>query len=87
MSGTKIEASAELVVETDAAAADTLREALKPEVSSQVSRRTRTRIEAGQGGLTLRIEASDLNALRAALNSYIRWMEAALKTISLVRKR
>ncbi len=87
VSGGRIEASAELSVQTDAETAKTLEEALKPEASSTLSSRTRTKIESGPHGITLRIEASDLNALRAALNSYIRWMETALIIMSAVRER
>lgn len=83
----RIEASAELLVETDAGTAKTLEGALKPEASSPLSSRTRTEIGSGPHGIMLRIEASDLNALRAALNSYVRWMETALKTMSVVRER
>ena len=86
MSGRKTEATVELLVRTDAGTGKMLWEALKPETASSLSRRTRTGIRAGPAGLTLRIEASDLNALRAALNSYVRWIETALRTISLVRK-
>jgi len=86
VSGRKTEATVELLVRTDAGTGKMLWEALKPETSSSLSGRTRTGIRAGPAGVTLRIEASDLNALRAALNSYVRWIETALRTISLVRK-
>jgi len=87
VSGKRKEATAELSIETDADSCKMLQEALKPETSSSLSSRTSTNVEAGPGGLTLRMRSSDLNALRAALNSHIRWIETALRTISLVRKR
>lgn len=83
----RIGASAELLVETDAGTAKALEGALKPEASSPLSSRTKTKIQSDPHGITLRIEASDLNALRAALNSYVRWLETALKTMSVVRER
>jgi len=31
-------------------------------------------MDRDDGGIVLRVEASDLGALRAALNSYLRWI-------------
>ena len=42
--------------------------------------RTRVEVERGEGEVTIRIEADDQTALRAALNSYIRWTNVAEET-------
>ncbi|WP_026068909.1 KEOPS complex subunit Pcc1 [Methanomassiliicoccus luminyensis] len=47
--------------------------ALCPEVGREIPR-TRVRMDRDDGGIVLRVEASDLGALRAALNSYLRWI-------------
>lgn len=49
-------------------------QALKPETRATLSRRCRTQIQAKGNYLTLTIEANDTSALRAAINSYLRWM-------------
>lgn len=50
--------------------------ALAPEAGRDIPR-TRVRASMENGDLVLRVEASDLSALRAALNSYLRWIMVA----------
>lgn len=59
--------------------AEVVASALRPELSEKIPR---TRVSVGREGheVTVRIEAEDGNALRAALNSYIRWMNVAEET-------
>ncbi|HRR66953.1 MAG TPA: KEOPS complex subunit Pcc1 [Methanomassiliicoccales archaeon] len=52
--------------------------AIGPEAGREIPR-TRAEVHASQGSVTLRLDADDLPALRAALNSYIRWMCVAEK--------
>lgn len=47
--------------------------ALHPEVGREIPR-TRVNLVPGEGEIVLNIEATDLGALRAALNSYLRWI-------------
>ncbi|WP_400207440.1 KEOPS complex subunit Pcc1 [Candidatus Methanomassiliicoccus intestinalis] len=47
--------------------------ALFPEIGREVPR-THVEISRKDGGITLSIDATDIGALRAALNSYIRWI-------------
>jgi KEOPS complex subunit Pcc1 len=47
--------------------------ALFPEVGREIPR-TRIKMIPGDGEIVLDVEASDLGALRAALNSYLRWI-------------
>jgi len=50
-------------------------EALKPEALSHPSmRRSRVKVSKRQVNLVLWFEASDTSALRAAINSYLRWI-------------
>jgi KEOPS complex subunit Pcc1 len=53
-------------------------QAIGPEAGREMPR-TRTDVRQTEGGVTLIMDADDLSALRAALNSYIRWMSIAEK--------
>ena len=59
--------------------AEVVAAALRPELSERIPR-TKISVEREGDGVTVRIEADDRNALRAALNSYIRWMNVAEET-------
>lgn len=50
--------------------------AIGPEAGREIPR-TRAEVGRGEGSMTLVLDADDLSALRAALNSYIRWMSIA----------
>ncbi len=57
--------------------AEYLRSVLGPEVEREVPKcRVRWSMTAGEGAMC--VEAEDLGALRAAMNSYIRWTHLAL---------
>ncbi len=61
--------------------------ALRPEVESAPSKRSTVRLEGEGRRVTLTVEASDVNGLRAAVNSYLRWlilMERMLKVTEMV---
>ncbi len=48
--------------------------ALQPETKTPPSFRSKVKVEGVGATLTLSFEASDTSALRAALNSYLRWV-------------
>lgn len=49
--------------------------ALKPETEMYPStRRSRVKVTSKQNSLMLRFEANDTSALRASINSYLRWV-------------
>lgn len=48
--------------------------ALQPETKTPASFRSRVNVEGVGTTLTLSFEASDISALRAAVNSYLRWV-------------
>jgi len=61
--------------------------ALRPEVDSGRSKRSIVRLEAARRRVTLTVEGSDVTGLRAAINSYLRWlilMEHMLKVTEMV---
>ena len=53
--------------------------ALSPELTERIPR-TRVMVESDDRHVLVKIEADDHNSLRAALNSYIRWMNIAEET-------
>lgn len=53
--------------------------ALSPEMSEKIPR-TKVTVEREGEKVTVKIDADDQTALRAALNSYIRWMNVAEET-------
>jgi KEOPS complex subunit Pcc1 len=54
----------------------TILASISPEAGREIPR-TKITAEAGPGQVVLKVEASDLAAMRAALNSYLRWMQIA----------
>ena len=68
---------AELTVRTKYA--EVIAGSLSPELDEKIPR-TSISVERSGDELSVKIEAEDQNALRAALNSYIRWMNVAEET-------
>ena len=58
--------------------------ALGPETGRDIPK-ARVSMHAGTGRLTLTIDADDTSALRAALNSYLRWSDVALRVLREVK--
>ncbi len=63
--------------------AELLLTALKPETESGPSDRATTNLSIRGSVLIIEVEANDLTALRAAMNSYIAWVSACLRTVEL----
>ncbi|TFG96611.1 hypothetical protein E4H12_10680 [Candidatus Thorarchaeota archaeon] len=55
--------------------------ALLPETESIPSDRATTSVSVKGSSLVVEIVANDLTAMRAAINSYIAWISACLRTI------
>ena len=49
-------------------------EALKPETRTPPTRRSKVQMKGKGNSLTLNFKARDTSALRAAINSYLRWI-------------
>ena len=52
-------------------------ESLKPEITNKIPK-TKAKISLSDKTLNLEIEAKDVSSLRAACNSYLRWINTAL---------
>jgi len=63
-----------------AAEADWLASALGPEAAREVPRAAARIARAGPNSVTVSIAASDAGAMRAALNTYLGWVELSLAT-------
>lgn len=61
--------------------------ALMPETESAPSDRARTHVSVVDSSLVVEIEAGDLTATRAALNSFIAWISACVRTIENIDTR
>ena len=59
----------------DAELLDAVKTALKPEAESPSSERSRTEVSIRGNELVIKTFASDTTALRASLNSYLRWVQ------------
>jgi len=65
-------------------------DALKPETKTPSSSRSRVKVEGKGSSLTLDFEAADTSALRATVNSYLRWIglvSDACSTLDSLRKK
>jgi len=58
--------------------------ALKPETKSSPTPRSKVWVERRGNSLILRFEARDTVALRAAMNSYLRWISLINETCSVL---
>ena len=74
--------TASVVVRPDGlATARWLAEALAPEAAREVPRARATLHQPSERALEIRIEAADAGAMRAALNTYLGWIDLALATL------
>ncbi len=58
---------------------------LKPELEFGISDRSKIVIEASETGITVNVVADDMVALRAAVNSYLYWIQGIMDIGSRVR--
>ena len=66
--------------------ANILYTALLPETESIPSDRATTSVSVKGSSLVVEITANDLTAMRAALNSYVAWISACMKTMDSIDK-
>ena len=84
--GLSISAVAEIRVDSTKELAEIIENSLKPEVQDPVSTRSKVEVVAEDDIIRINIAASDLSALRAALNSYLRWVDSILEVVEKVSK-
>jgi len=59
--------------------ADVVAKSLLPEMDRKIPR-TKVNLKEDENAIYLEILAEDVNALRAAMNSYLRWMKVSIDT-------
>ena len=74
----RTQAEAKILVEAPRGAVDIIIKALRPELESGISDRSKVFIEASEKGLVIEISADDITALRAAVNSYLYWVQGIM---------
>jgi KEOPS complex subunit Pcc1 len=57
---------------------------LMPEIEKPATRRSKADLEKNKRFLILKVEASDTVALRAALNTYLRWINLLLGILNVL---
>ena len=77
-----VQAKAEVHIQVPSDLTETILEALRPEVESPSSERSSAIVRGGDGEIVITAEASDTTALRASLNSYLRWVQGMLEMFS-----
>lgn len=75
---------AEVTIDAPRDFVDVMEGSLVPEVEQPASERSKVEVVAREGKLVIRIKASDVAALRAVVNSYLRWVGAILDVVSLI---
>jgi KEOPS complex subunit Pcc1 len=63
---------------------EALMKALTPEVQKQIGTRSKVALSTEEATLIVNVEAEDTVALRAALNSYLRWVNSALNVLEAI---
>ncbi len=69
---------ARILIEASTENVDVLIGALKPELETGISDRSRIVLEKTEKGLAIRVSADDVTALRAAVNSYLYWVQGIM---------
>ena len=75
-SGQLYSVNAEIIIPSDLRLAKIIEGSLRPEVEDPVSQRSTVSVQAENDQVKISVKATDLAALRAALNSYLRWVKA-----------
>jgi tRNA threonylcarbamoyladenosine modification (KEOPS) complex Pcc1 subunit len=75
----RFKAEAKILVVTPCGVIDIIIKSLRPELESNISDRSKVLIEASERGLILKVEAEDVTALRAAVNSYLYWINGIIE--------
>lgn len=66
-------------IETTPEKAEVCKKALELEPKTETLKRSKTEIENKGNTLIIKIKAKDLTALRASMNTYLRWVDMCLQ--------
>ena len=74
--------TAKVTIELDPNILKSIQNAIEPETLTPSSDRSRTSINVKRDQIVIRTEATDISALRANLNSYLRWVDGIHRLLS-----
>ena len=74
--------SAKIRVDIPDEMVEAILDALRPEIESPSSERSVIDVRRSINGIVIVTEASDTTAMRAAVNSYLRWVQGILDLLS-----
>jgi len=72
------QAEAKILIGAPPSVVDIIISSLRPELESSISNRSNVVIEASKKGLVIKVIAEDMVALRAAVNSYLYWIQGII---------
>jgi tRNA threonylcarbamoyladenosine modification (KEOPS) complex Pcc1 subunit len=72
------QAEAKILIDAPRSVAEIIISSLKPELESGISDRSNVVIEVSVKGLIVKVVADDMVALRAAVNSYLYWIQGIM---------
>jgi KEOPS complex subunit Pcc1 len=79
-------AKAKIIFNIPEKEASIILKSLLPEIKNPATNRSKIDLLIRDGKLLMNVEAKDMNALRATLNSYIRWINMIMETLGVIRK-
>lgn len=74
-----------ITIEKEGKIADVVAKSLLPETERNIPR-TNVNLKEDEHAIHFEIHAEDVNALRAAINSYLRWMKVSVDTYTETQK-
>ncbi|MCX6648518.1 MAG: KEOPS complex subunit Pcc1 [Candidatus Bathyarchaeota archaeon] len=69
---------ANILIEAPQGVVEIIISSLRPELESGISDRSNVVVEASKKGLVVKVVAEDMVALRAAVNSYLYWIQGIM---------
>ena len=69
---------ANILIEAPPGVVEIIISSLRPELESGISDRSNVVVEASKKGLVVKVVAEDMVALRAAVNSYLYWIQGIM---------
>ncbi len=73
------QAEAKITVEASREFVSVIMTSLNPELDRALSERSSIKVEASDRGVVVRVKADDMVALRAAVNSYLYWIQGIME--------
>jgi KEOPS complex subunit Pcc1 len=79
-------AKAKIIFNIPEKEASIILKSLLPEIKNPATNRSKIDLLIRDGKLLMNVEAKDMNALRATLNSYIRWINMIMETLGVIKE-